>query len=47
MCTCKGKDKKLASKQWKEKMQRAHDKGMEQMNMIDMANIETRMRANK
>ena len=28
-------------------MQRAHDKGMKQINMIDMENIETRMRANK
>ena len=38
---------KPTGKQQKENMQRAHNKGMKQINMIDMANIETRMRANK
>ena len=32
VCTCKGKDKKPAGKQWKEKMQTAHDRGMKQIN---------------
>ena len=43
MCTCKGKDKKLADKRWKEKMQR----GIKQINMIDMSSKETRKQANK
>ena len=34
MCTCKGKDKKPADKQWKEKMQRVYEKGIEQINMV-------------
>ena len=28
MCTCKGKDKKPIDKQWKEKMQRAYERGI-------------------
>ena len=47
VCTCKGKDKKPTDKQWKEIMQRAYERGIKQINMIDMTSIETRMRANK
>ena len=39
MFTCKGKDKKLADKQWKEKMRRAYERGIKQISMIDMASI--------
>ena len=39
MCTCKGKDKKLADKQWKERMQRVYERGIKQISMIDMASI--------
>ena len=42
VCTCKGKDKKLADKQWKEKMQRAYERGIKQINEIDMASKETK-----
>ena len=34
MCTCKGKDKKPADKQWKEKMQRTYERGIKQISMI-------------
>ena len=37
MYTCKGKDKKLADKQWKEKMQSAYEEGIKQISTIDMA----------
>ena len=47
MCTCKGKDKKPADKQWKEKMQRAYEKGIKQISMIDMAIKEIRKQAKK
>ena len=47
MCTCKGKDKKPVDKQWKEKMQRVYERGIKQINMVDMANKETRKQANK
>ena len=46
VCTYKDKDKKAVGNQWKEKIQRAHDRGTK-INMVDMTNIETRMRANK
>ena len=47
MSTCKGKDKKLAEKQGKEKMQRAYERGIKHISMIDMASKETRKKANK
>ena len=47
MCTCKGKDKKPIDKQWKEKMQRAYERGIKQISMIDMASKETRKHVNK
>ena len=47
MCTCKGKDKKPVDKQWKEKMQRAYERGIKQISMIDMASKEARKQANK
>ena len=47
MCTCKGKDKKPVDKQWKEKMQRAYERGIKQISMIDMASKEERKQANK
>ena len=47
MCTCKAKDKKLADKQWKEKIQSAYERGIKQISMIDMASKETRNQANK
>ena len=40
VCTFKGKDKKLADKQWKEKMQSAYEGGIKQVSMIDMASKE-------
>ena len=39
MCTCNGKEKKPADKQWKEKVQRAYERGIKQINVIDMASI--------
>ena len=39
MRTCKGKDKKLVDKQWKENAQRAYERGMEPINMMDMASV--------
>ena len=36
MCKCKGKDKKPANKQWKEKMQSAYEGGIKQISTIDM-----------
>ena len=39
MCTCKGKDKKPADKQWKEKIQSAYEGDIEQISVIDMASI--------
>ena len=47
MCTCKGKDKKPTDKQWKEKMQRAYERGIKHISLIDMASKETRKQANK
>ena len=47
VCTCKDKDKKPTNKQWKEKMQRAYESGIKQINKIDMASKETRKQANK
>ena len=47
MCTCKGKDKKPANKQWKENVQRVYEREIKQVSMIYMASIETGMRANK
>ena len=47
MCTCKGKDKKPANKQWKEKMQSAYEGGIKQICTIDMASKEVRKQANK
>ena len=47
MCTSKGKDKKPADKQWKEKMQRAYEGGIKQISILDMASKETRKQANK
>ena len=47
VCTCKGKDKKLANKQCKEKMQKAYERGIKQISMIDMASKEIRKQANK
>ena len=52
VCTCKGKDKKLVDNQWKENAQRAYEKGIKQINMIDMASMacekaNTNKRANK
>ena len=47
VCTCKDKDKKPTNEQWKEKMQRAYERGIKQISMIDMANKETRKQANK
>ena len=47
VCTCKGKDKKLANKQWKEKMQKAYENVIKQICMIDMASKETRKQAKK
>ena len=44
---CKDKYKKPADKQWKEKMQRAYERGIKQISMIDMASKETRKEANK
>ena len=43
VCACKGKDKKLVDKQWKEKMQ----KGIKQISMIGMVGKEARKLANK
>ena len=39
VCTCKGKDKKPADKQWKEKMQGACEGDIKQISVIDMASI--------
>ena len=39
MCTREGKDKKPTGKQWKEKTQRAHERCIKQISMIDMASI--------
>ena len=39
MCTCKGKNKRPVDKQWKEKMQRAYERGIKHISMIDMASI--------
>ena len=40
MCVhAKGKDKKLVDKQWKEIVQRVYERGIKQINMIDMASI--------
>ena len=47
MCTCKGKNKKPANKQWKEKIQRAYEKGIKHISMVDMTSKETRKQANK
>ena len=47
MCTCKGKDKKPTNKQWKEKMQKAYERGIKQISMIDMASKEIRKQENK
>ena len=47
MCTCKGKDKKPVDKQWKEKMQKAYERCIKQISMVDMASKETRKQANK
>ena len=47
MYTCNGKDKKPADKQWKEKMQRAYEKGIKRINMIGMASKEARKQPNK
>ena len=47
MCTCKGKDKKPADKQWKEKMQKAYERCIKQISMVDMVSKETRKQANK
>ena len=47
MCTCKGKDKKPTDKQWKEKMERAYERGIKQISMIDMESKETRKQANE
>ena len=48
MCVhAEAKTKKLADKQWKEKMQRAYEKGIKQISMIDMASKEIRKLANK
>ena len=44
---CKGKDKKPVDKQWKEKMQKAYERGIKQISMIDMASKETRKKTNK
>ena len=47
VCTYKGKQKKPANKQWKEKMQRAYKRGIKQISVIDMASKETRKLVNK
>ena len=47
MCTCKGKDKKPTDKKLKEKMQRAYERGIKQISMIDMTNKETGKQTNK
>ena len=46
MCTCKGKDKKPVDKQCKKKVHRAYERGIKQINVIDMASI-ARKQANK
>ena len=45
--TCKGNDKKPVDKPRKQKRQRAQQRGIKRLNMIDMANIETRMQAKR
>ena len=45
--TCKGNDKKPVDKPRKQKRQRAQQSGIKRINMIDMANIETKMRAKR
>jgi len=47
VCTCKDKDKKPTDKQWKEKMQRAYERCIKQISIIDMVRKETRKQANK
>ena len=47
MRTCKGNDKKPVDKPRKQKRQRAQQSGIKRLNMIDMANIETKMRAKR
>ena len=47
MCTCKGKNKKPANNQWKEKIQRTYERGIKHISMVDMTSKETRKQANK
>ena len=39
MCTCNGKYKKPVDKQCKKKVHRAYERGIKQINVIDMASI--------